>query len=208
MYGRLKLTEIRNDNKQRESYDATKKRGRKIGNTRGRGFSHEVVFRQEGKTAVFREIFCRRLRRPCIRGNPGLHVGKSVKFFDLVYQPSCSTSTHMWTDCSARRRETEKEERKRQIGGQHGRKSQRDKGMYSHTPRKCKDKLQGAGSPWIKKRSRHILFHCTLCSASGGFLVLSYGLIPDVFAIPFRLKGYSTRVTASQQTEIEWPWNW
>ena len=105
VYGRLKLTEIRNDNKQRErererereteSYEATKKLGRKIGNNRGRGFSHEVVFRQEGKTAVFREIFYRRLRRPCIRGNPGLHVGKSVKFFDLVYQPSCTVGIYI-----------------------------------------------------------------------------------------------------------------
>lgn len=91
MYGRLKLTEIRNDNKQRESYEATKKRGRKIGNTPGRDFSCEVAFRQEGKVfssavAVFREIFYKRLQRPCIRGNPGLHVGKFVKFFDLVYR--------------------------------------------------------------------------------------------------------------------------
>ncbi|KOC70490.1 hypothetical protein WH47_00635 [Habropoda laboriosa] len=84
VYGCLKLTEIRDDNKQRESYEARKKRGRKIGNTQGRSFSHEAVFRQEEKTAVFREIFCRRLPRPCIRGDPGLHVGGGLMNFTQI----------------------------------------------------------------------------------------------------------------------------
>jgi len=41
-----------------------------------------------------REIFYKRLPRPCICSILGLHVGKSAKFFDLVYH-SCRFRIHI-----------------------------------------------------------------------------------------------------------------
>lgn len=102
------------------------------------GRKREIAGRQP---PGFREIFYKRLPRPCICSILGLHVGKSAKFFDLVYHFCCLAYTYVSRHC-------------------HGRTTAR-----TYMLRKCKDKLY-AEEDHSGSRSIHDTRLISLCALS------------------------------------------